>query len=174
MFDTVLSHQQIEVISALSDGATSQHAAAQAGVHRNTIANWRRNYLPFREALAHAQYDRAMLYREKAEEMLELAFQTLQAILTDPKATAAARLKSATFIIEKATTPPPQKEQVPLDILKVNVNTGDPVTINQNAEIVPPVHNDAQPTPRPEPVPAPPVTTIRHELFFLYPSFVCL
>ena len=48
------------------------------------------------------------------------------------------------FIIEQTTTPPPQKEQVPLDILKVNVNTGTPVTINQNAEIVPSAANNVQ------------------------------
>ena len=71
MTDSVLSAQQLAVISALSTGATMTDAADQACVHRNTIANWRRNFLPFQYALAHAQYDRALLFREKAEALLE-------------------------------------------------------------------------------------------------------
>ena len=113
MTDSVLSQPQVQVICALSKGVNTTDAAAQAGVDRQTIAQWRRNSLPFREALAHAQYDRAMFFREKAEEMVDLAFETLDALLTDPKASASVRLKAAIFIIEMATTPPPPKEQVP-------------------------------------------------------------
>ncbi len=144
MTDFALSQAQIQVISALSDGANSTDAAAQAGVHRNTIASWRRNSLPFREALAHAQYDKAMFFREKAEDMVDLAFQAVHAILTDSKASASTRLKAAMFLIEKASTPPPQKEQVPLDIEKVHFSTAPPVNVDQNAQIVPPVHKNAQ------------------------------
>ena len=64
MFDAALSPQQLQVIDALSDGVSSTDAAAQAGVHRNTIAHWRRNSLFFREALADAQYDRALGFRD--------------------------------------------------------------------------------------------------------------
>src|ERR1019366_7401792 len=113
MLDSLISSQQLQVIMTLSEGMNSTDAAAQAGVHRNTIANWRRNSLPLREMLAHAQYDRAMFFREKAEEMVDLAFETLDALLTDPKASASVRLKAAIFIIEMATTPTPPKEQVP-------------------------------------------------------------
>jgi len=45
MFEAPLSPQQIIVIDALSDGVNVTDAAAQAGVHRNTIANWRRNFV---------------------------------------------------------------------------------------------------------------------------------
>ena len=67
-------------------------AAEHAGIHRNTIANWRRNDLTFQYSLAHAQYDRAMLFREKTEALVDLAVQTLQEILTDPHAPAGVRL----------------------------------------------------------------------------------
>ena len=144
MFDAALSPQQQQVIDALSDGVNSTDAAAQAGVHRNTIANWRRNSLFFREALADAQYDRALLFRDKTEHRLDLALQTLDGVLTDPKASASVRLKAAIFIIEKATTPTPPKEQVPLDIEKIRVSRTPPVTIDQNAQIGHPAHNDAQ------------------------------
>jgi len=47
--DFGLSHQQLAVICALSGGATAIAAAEQAGVHRNTINNWRRNSPPFQK-----------------------------------------------------------------------------------------------------------------------------
>ncbi len=148
MSDSSVSSQQLQVIIALSEGMNSTDAAAQAGVHRNTIAHWRRNSLPFRESLAHAQYDRAIFFREKAEDMVDLAYQTFHDLLVDPKTSPSVRLKAAMYIIEMATTPPPQKEQVPLDIEKIRISRTPPVTIDQNAQIVHPVHNSAQsPTP---------------------------
>jgi transposase-like protein len=75
MFDAALSRQQQQVIDALSDGASSTEAAALAGVHRNTIANWRRKSLFFREPLADAQYNRALLFRDKTEHRLDLALE---------------------------------------------------------------------------------------------------
>jgi hypothetical protein len=71
MTDYGLSPQQLRVIDALSSGATMTHAAEQAGIHRNTLSNLRCNLLPFQHALAHAQYDRALLYREKLEDLAD-------------------------------------------------------------------------------------------------------
>jgi hypothetical protein len=68
----------------LSNGATLTDAAAQAGI-RNTISNWRLNSPDFREALAIAHHDRAVLYRDRAVDLADLAFETLRALLTDPK-----------------------------------------------------------------------------------------
>jgi hypothetical protein len=132
MFDEVLSPQQQQVIDALTDGASSTDAAAQAGVHRNTIANWRRNSLFFREALADAQYDRALLFRDKTECRLDLALETLDAVLSDPKASAATRLKAAMFVIGDACTPPAPRNYPPVEISEAH------------QQIVHPVHNNAQ------------------------------
>src|SRR5450755_3756223 len=142
--DSSLSPQQLEVINALSAGVNSTDAAAQASVHRNTIAYWRRNYLPFRESLANAQYDRALFFRERAEDMVDLAYQTLHDLMNDPKASPSVRLKAAMFIIEKSTTPPPQKEQVLLEIEKIHVSKAPPITIDDTGKIVQEVHKDAQ------------------------------
>jgi transposase-like protein len=79
-----LTPQQIQVANALSSGATLTDAAAQAGIHRNTIANWRRESAVFREALAHAHQDRAALYRDRAIELADLAFDALRKVLTNP------------------------------------------------------------------------------------------
>ena len=151
MIDYTLSAQQIQVIDALSSGATMTDAAEQAGVHRNTVANWRRNALPFQYALAHAQYDRALVFREKCEALTDLAFQTLQQILTDPNAPAGVRLKAALAIINTASTPPEPKKQVMIDIEKIKVvRNPEPQVLNPEPTVQN-MHKDAQPcTPSPQ------------------------
>jgi transposase-like protein len=144
--DYGVSAQQLAVICALSSGATIADAAQQAGVHRNTLHNWRRNSLPFQHALAHAQYDRALYFREKVEDLVELALQSLQELLTDPKTPASVRLKAALAIIATASTPPAPLKQVELDIEKIVVKKSQPSTITgDQLAPAPPVHKDAQP-----------------------------
>ena len=151
MTDYGLTSQQLEVIDALTSGVTMTAAAAQVGVHRNTIANWRRNNLPFQHAYAHAQYDRAILVREKMEELVDLAVDTLRGLLADPQASPSVRLKAALAVIQAVSTPPPPKKQVELEIEKLVVQSGPPkvVTLEQFGEATPvppppPVHNSAQ------------------------------
>src|ERR1700683_5225373 len=117
--DFGITDQQLAVICALSSGATIIAAAEQAGVHRNTINNWRRNSLPFQHAFAHAQYDRALYFREKIEDQIDLAIQTLHDLLADPKTPPSVRLKAALAVIQTASTPPAPKKQVELDIEKM-------------------------------------------------------
>jgi hypothetical protein len=107
-----LTPQQLQVVDALSSGATLTDAAAQAGIHRNTVANWR-NSPDFREALAITRYDRALLYRDRAVELADLAFETLRAVLTDPKSSPSTRLRAALFIIDKVSTPPKFEKEKP-------------------------------------------------------------
>jgi transposase-like protein len=154
MTDYCLTPQQVQVIDALSSGATMTSAAQEAGIHRNTLGNWRRNILPFQYALAHAQYDRALLYREKLEDLADTAIQTLQEILADPKASAGVRLKAALAILQTVSTPPPPKKQVLLDIEKISVTkTTEPITEDQLGTMPPvhpqPVHISAQSKPQP-------------------------
>jgi len=110
-----LTPQQYQVIDALSHGATMTEAADQAGIHRNTIGNWRASD-DFREALASAHYDRAALYRDRAVELADLAFEAIRKVLTDPKSSPSVLLRAATLIIEKVTTPPQFREEKPADI----------------------------------------------------------
>ncbi len=110
-----LSPVQEKVIAAITGGATQQAAAAAAGIHRNTIANWRRTSPLFHEALAQAQYDKAIFVREQAENQVADAFAAIHAILTDPAAPCSARLNAAKYIIEKASTPPPPQPEVAHD-----------------------------------------------------------
>jgi hypothetical protein len=126
MTDYGLTPQQIEIIDALSSGATMTAAATQAGVHRNTLANWRRNNLPFQQALAHAQYDRALFFRERCEELADSAAQTIRQILDDPKAAPSVRLRAALAIMHTISTPPQPKRQVHLDIEKIVISKEPP------------------------------------------------
>jgi len=148
MLEFGLSSQQLEVICALSNGVAMTAAAEQAGVHRNTIHNWRRNHLPFQQALADAQYGRALYFREQLEAQVDLAVKTLHDILVDPKTPAATRLKAALAVIQLATTPPAPKQQVIVQVEKVAVDNPQP------KPEAPPAHNpaqSAQPIRRPDP-----------------------
>ena len=103
---------QEQVIAAIIGGATMQAAAKAASIHRNTISYWRQTSLLFREALAQAQYDKAVFIREEAENHVTDAFTAIHALLTKPDASDSARLNAARYIIDKASTPPPPKPEV--------------------------------------------------------------
>jgi transposase-like protein len=131
MTDFGLSPKQIAVIDALSSGVNFTTAAEQVGVHRNTIAGWRRNHLPFQHALSHAQYDRALLYREKTEELADLAIAALRKILSDPGTSPSVLLRAALAVLNTVSTPPDPKKQVQLDIEKIVTHKADPHDITE-------------------------------------------
>ena len=145
MSDYTLSPQQLQVICALSSGATLTAAAAEAGIHRNTIAAWRRNQLPFQHALADAFYDRAMHYREKLEELVDLAVQAIHQLLAGPLTPPSVRLRAALAVMQLSTTPPPPKQQVELILESVAVQpapkTAQPPMHNADEKL----HKTAQP-----------------------------
>jgi len=106
-----LSPKQEQVLSAIAAGQTITAAAADAGVHRNTVTNWMRESAAFREALATAQSCQRTYWREQAEQRADAAFAVLDQILADPKTPAGVRLRAALAIIKMASTPhDPRKE----------------------------------------------------------------
>jgi hypothetical protein len=151
-----LTPQQLQVVDALSNGATLTDAAAQAGIHRNTIANWRLNSPDFREALATAHHDRALLYRDRAVDLADLAFEALRKVLTNPESSPGALLRAATFIIDKVATPPKFEKEKPAsmaDLFAAMAETDrmhfsqQPAQPPADAQKCTTVHNDAQPSP---------------------------
>ena len=132
-------------------------AAAQAGIHRNTIANWQRISPDFREALAVTRHDRALLYRDRAVELADLAFETLRSVLTDPKSSPSTRLRAALYIIDKVSTPPKFENEEPAnldDMLAAMEEAAQPHLAQQqppepanDAQNCTTMHNDAQPEP---------------------------
>ena len=147
MPDSALAAPQLQVVDALLNGANLNAAADQAGVHRNTIANWRHTSPAFEAALRDAQTDRADLLREGAVARAELAFQALEQILQDPKSSTSARLRAAIFILShalpssakarRATPTLPKSAQEPA--------TQNPDFVHKNAQI------PLQPYRRPDP-----------------------
>ena len=122
---------QERVIAALSIGTSLTQAAAEAGVHRNTINNWRRSDELFRSALTHAQYDRAILHREHAEALACDAIGAIHQILNDRTAAPSVRLRAALAILQTVTTPAPEPPPVIVDL----------------PPIPEPLHKNAQPKP---------------------------
>lgn len=99
---TVVSPIQEQVIAHLSTGLSFSAAADAAGVHRNTILNWRREIPAFATAYEQAAREQARACREEALEAVPLATQTILAILNDPTASSSIRLRAAGIILKMA------------------------------------------------------------------------
>ena len=160
MSQFTLTPAQEQVVAALSGGATISDAAREAGIHRNTIANWRRASNVFRSALDQAYYDRALAWRENAESHAQVSLDAIRSLVEDSQTPAATRLRAAIFLFEKAATPPvPHIETiVRYEIQKLELPSlfqpaaraaaAAPVQLPPEPEIL---HNSAQPEP-PSPV----------------------
>lgn len=139
-----LTPVQLKVLSLLASGYSISQAAEESGVHRNTITNWRRQSVRFKECLSQAIYDRALCYRETALELIDQSFETLESVLTDAKASPGVRLKAALSIVNIATTQPDQ-EKVPqmsmAEMLSLPFVPHAPRPETQN------MHNSAQSSP---------------------------
>jgi transposase-like protein len=93
---------QEQVIAHLSTGLSFTAAADAAGVHRNTILNWRREIPAFAAAFEQAAHEQARACQEEALEAVPLATQTILAILNDPTASPSIRLRAAGMILKMA------------------------------------------------------------------------
>jgi preprotein translocase subunit SecA len=153
MPDSALDAPQLQVVDALLNGANLNAAAAQAGVHRNTIANWRHTSPAFEAALRDAQTDRADLLREGAVARAELAFQALEQILQDPKSSTSARLRAAIFILSHALPSPAKERRVTPTLPKPAQEpaTQNPDFMHKNAQMPNEPAQPPQPYRRPEP-----------------------
>jgi uncharacterized protein YchJ len=97
-----LSPAQEQVISHLSSGNSFSVAAEAAGVHRNTILNWRRSVPAFSSEFERAAREQAQAWQEEAMNAVPLATQTITAVLNDPAAPIALRLRAAGMILKMA------------------------------------------------------------------------
>jgi uncharacterized protein YecA (UPF0149 family) len=97
-----LSPAQEQVITQLSSGNSFSAAAEAAGVHRNTILNWRRSVPAFSSEFERAAREQAQAWQEEAMNAVPLATQTITAVLNDPAAPIALRLRAAGMILKMA------------------------------------------------------------------------
>ena len=104
--EEVLTIQQQHVLTLVAQGSTVSAAADAAGVHRNTVANWRRaGSHEFRKSWDAAQFEQAAYWRDRIQALGDLAIQALQQILEDPKASPSVRLKAATTVLNTIASP---------------------------------------------------------------------
>jgi len=103
---TALSPVQVQVIAALAQGRTKTTAAAEAGIHRNTIHNWFQDPA-FQAAVEQAQNEYAETLRDLMRDLAARALQTLREILDDPKASPSVRLKAALAVLQRPHFPNP-------------------------------------------------------------------
>jgi transposase-like protein len=127
-----LSPLQDQIVAALANGASLSDAAAAAGIHRNTVGNWRRDSALFRAAFAEVHYDRTLLLREDAECLAATAIETIHAILTDPQASPSVRLKAALAILNQISAPLPEPPSAPLA-----ESEREPKNMHKNAQVMP-------------------------------------
>ena len=114
MFPTVFLNPQMEqVLALLSSGSTITEAAAAAGIHRNTIMNWRRTSAVFQRRWHTMQYEQAMHWREQVQTLVPTALEALRQILEDPKAAPSIRLRAALAVVKDLQTPAPTQPEFP-------------------------------------------------------------
>jgi hypothetical protein len=133
---TVVSPIQEQVIAHLSTGLSFSAAADAAGVHRNTILNWRREIPAFATAYEQAAREQARACREEALEAVPLATQSILAILNDSAASPSIRLRAAGMILKLAD----------LKSTQTNSPSFAPSRLREKAVEPEIVHNPAQST----------------------------
>ncbi len=100
-----LTPKQEQVLTLLAEGCTVTAAAEQTGIHRNTIANWRRAYPEFQDTLAAAQFEHALYWRERLLAFGDRALQTLTQVFDDPNASPGVRLRAAMSVLDRIMKP---------------------------------------------------------------------
>ena len=146
---SAITAQQERVLALLSAGSTLSAAAASAGVHRNTIAYWRRTSVSFRHSLARAIAEKALYWREQAEQLAAPAIEALRTIVTNAATPPGVRLKAALAILEKIAGP--AEPDAPPDFHDLPAAAPAPPHLDPNPESPRPqmVHKNAQSHVRP-------------------------
>jgi transposase-like protein len=101
--DSTLTPAQHRILSLLAQGASINQAAAAAGIHRNTVANWRRTVPAFAREFEFAARERALFWHDQASALAPKAIEVLNTILNDETAAPSLRLRAALKVISMAT-----------------------------------------------------------------------
>lgn len=138
-----LTSIQLDTLALLSAGSTVRAAADAIGISRNTIYAWF-NRPAFHQACALAEHQRAESSRDRAQALVDNAFNTIAELLANPHAPAAVRLKAALAVTDRAHDPLPD---LPADIddqvARLNSNVID-FPLRPDSEKLHKVHNFPQ------------------------------
>jgi transposase-like protein len=105
--DPTLTPQQHHVLSLLAQGVSITAAAAAVGVHRNTVANWRRTVPAFARELDYACRERSLYWHDQAADLAQKAIEVIGTILHNESAAPSLRLRAAMKILAIASDPQP-------------------------------------------------------------------
>jgi hypothetical protein len=105
--DPTLTPQQHHVLSLLAQGLSITAAAAAAGIHRNTAANWRRTIPAFARELDYACRERSLYWHDQAAALAQKAIEVISTILHSESAAPSLRLRAAMKILAIASDPQP-------------------------------------------------------------------
>jgi hypothetical protein len=143
MQTTALSAPQHQVLSLLAAGHTLHAAAEAAGVHRNTIHNWRRTSPPFQSASDALAREQSLQWRDEIQSLASLAIDTLRQTLVGADTTPSLRLRAALAVLKHVNTAVSECHQ------PVEAQPGPAPAVDTSAEIEPQkiVHNSAQSAP---------------------------
>jgi hypothetical protein len=103
--DPTLTPLQHRIITLLASGYTITKAAETEGVHRNTIANWRRTDCAFARELEFATREQRLYWHEQATTLAPQALQTIEDCLTNPGTSPSLKFRAAALILKMATDP---------------------------------------------------------------------
>lgn len=116
---------ELRVFEVLAEGGTVAAAAAAAGVHRNTVARWAAPGGRVGRELALLRAEQVAGARARLVALSGLAVDVLADVMTDPEASAAARVRAAVAVLDRAglgptgpeaPPPPPEAELTPAEV----------------------------------------------------------
>jgi transposase len=93
--ENALSEKQEHALAAMLSTTTIRDAARVSGLSESTIYRWKREDPAFGEAYKAARRDAVTQARKELERLAQTASQTLEDVMGDPLAPAAARVSAA-------------------------------------------------------------------------------
>lgn len=114
---------ELRAFEVLAAGGTVAEAAARAGVHRNTAARWAAPDGRVGRELALLRAEQRAAARARLVALSERAVDVLADVMTDPEASAAARVRAAVAVLDRAGVGPTGPEAPPE--LEPDLTSGD-------------------------------------------------
>ena len=114
---------ELRAFEVLAEGGTVAEAARAAGVHRNTAARWAAPGARVGRELALLRAEQVAGARARLVALSGLALDVLCEVMSDPEASAAARVRAAVAVLDRAglgpcaePVAPPEPERTPGDV----------------------------------------------------------
>ncbi len=112
-----LTLPQKQVLAFLAAGVTITKAAELMGIHRNTIAHWRRTSPNFRLGWTDMQYEQSMYWRDEVQAIAHLGVDTLVQLIVNRGGNPNVRLRASVTLVQQMSKPHPRQPDMNRDML---------------------------------------------------------